>query len=127
MVEPRIRKLAEPLISDADTRGDEIGVKARVARRRHDVDEIAPRRRLAAGEVDLQHPEPRGLAKHPRPGGGVEFAFALVHLEWIRAVRTAERTAMREFGEKAERAVERQRPLAVAAGMSIRATVGHGV
>src|SRR5262249_25523185 len=128
MVESRIGKLAEPLIRDADTGGDEIGVKTGVARRRHDVDEIAPRRRLAAGEVDLQYPEPRSLAKHPRPGGSVELALPLVHLEGIRAVRAAERTAMGEFGEQAKRAVERLRRLAVAASMSIRATVGgHGI
>src|SRR5262249_5854695 len=75
MIEPRIGKLAEPLIRDADTGGNEIGVEAGVARRCHDVDEIATRRRLAAREVDLQHAEPGGLAKHPRPGGSVEFAF----------------------------------------------------
>src|SRR5262249_32005969 len=113
---------------DADTRGDEIGVEAGIACRRHDVDEIASRRRLAAGEMHLQDPEPRGFAKHPRPGRGVELGVPLVHLEWIGAVWAAERTTMGEFGEEAERAVERLRRPAVTASISIGATVGrHGI
>src|SRR5712671_7486055 len=126
MIETRIGKCAEPLIGDADTRGDEICVKAGIARRRHDVGEVAPRRRLAAGEMHLQHTEARRLAKHPRPGGGVELALPLVHLERIRAIGTAQGAAMGEFGEEAERIVERL--AAVAASISIGATVGgHGI
>src|SRR5258708_20560928 len=78
--------------------------------------------------MHLQHPEPRRLAKHPRPGGGVELALPPVHLERIGAIGTAQGAAVGEFGEEAERAVERLRRPAVAASRSIGATVGgHGI
>jgi hypothetical protein len=51
VVEAGVGEFVEPLVGDADARGDEIGVEAGAARRRHDVNEIAPRRRLAAGEA----------------------------------------------------------------------------
>src|SRR5215475_13325612 len=72
--------------------------------------------------MHLQHAEARGLAKHPCPGGGVEFALALVHFERIRAIGTAERTAMGELGEQAERIVERLP--ATGAGVTVGSTVG---
>ena len=50
---------------DADCRGDEIGVKVGGMRRCHDRDEIAPRTRLAAGEMHLQDAERRGLLAAP--------------------------------------------------------------
>src|SRR5882672_4732397 len=78
--------------------------------------------------MHLQHPEARGLAKHPRPGGGVELALPLVHLERIGTIGTAQGAAVGQFGKEAERAVERLRRRAVAASMSIGATVGgHGI
>ena len=80
MVEAGIGERAERLRGDADAGGDEIGVEAGVARRRDDVDEIAPRRRLAAGQMHLQHAEPGGLAEHPRPGRGIELVGAAVEL-----------------------------------------------
>ena len=42
-------------------------------RRRRDGDEVAPRARLAAGEMYLQHAERRSLAEHPRPGLRIEL------------------------------------------------------
>ena len=47
-------------------------------RRCHDRDEIAPRTRLAAGEMHLQDAERRGLGKNPRP-----CRAAAAWAEWV--------------------------------------------
>src|SRR6202020_529451 len=68
VIEAGFGELPQSVRGDADRRGDEIGVKAGGMRRCHDRDEIAPRTRLAAGEMHLEDAERRGLGKHPRPG-----------------------------------------------------------
>ena len=70
---------------------------------RRDVDQIAPRARLAAGQMHVQHAERRGLGEHPRPGRGVEFVVARFQRQRIGAIGAAERTAVRQLGEQAER------------------------
>ena len=40
---------------------------------RRDLDQVAAGRGLAARQVDLEHAEAGGLAKHPRPRGGIEL------------------------------------------------------
>ena len=67
-------------------------------RRCHDRDEIAPRTRLAAGEMHLQDAECRGLGEHPRPGLCVKLASSRVERERVGAIRTAQRTAVRKLG-----------------------------
>ncbi len=88
---------------DADARGDQIGVEPGLARRRRDLDQIAARAGLAAGEMHLQHAERRGLGEHPRPGRGVELVVALLERQRIGAIRTAERAAVRQLGQQAKR------------------------
>src|SRR6185295_18582829 len=83
-----------------------IGVKAGGLRPCHDRDEIAPRTRLAAGEMHPQNAEYRGLGEHPRPGLGVKFASSRVERERIGAIRTAQRTAVRKLGKETEGLVE---------------------
>ena len=78
VVEAGVGERIERLLGEADGGRDEIGVEAGRARRRGDLDEVAPRRRLAAGEMHLQHAERRRLAEHPRPGGGIEFVGARI-------------------------------------------------
>src|SRR5947199_6537092 len=53
MIKTGIRELAEALFSDSDRRCDEDGVKACPVRSLGDLDEIAPRARLAAREMHL--------------------------------------------------------------------------
>ena len=72
----------------------------------HDRDEIAPRTRLAAGEMHLQNAECRGLGEHPRPGLRVKLASSRVERERVGAIRTAQRTAVRKLGKEAEGLVE---------------------
>ena len=68
VIETGFGELAQRLRGDADRRGDEIGVKAGLVRRRGDRDEVAPRAGLAAGEMHLQHAEPGGFLKDTGPG-----------------------------------------------------------
>ena len=88
-------------------RGDEIGVEAGGMGAGRDVDEVAPRARLAAGQVHLQHAERRRLAEHARPGRGIELAPRAVERERVRAIGAAERTAVGQLGQEAERLVQR--------------------
>jgi hypothetical protein len=53
--------LPQSVQGDADCRGDEIGVKAGGARRSRDRDQVAPRARLATGQMHLENAEPGGL------------------------------------------------------------------
>jgi hypothetical protein len=65
VIEAGFGELPQSVQGDADCRGDEIGVKVGGMRRCHDRDEIAPRTRLAAGEMHLQDAERRGLLAAP--------------------------------------------------------------
>ena len=53
MIETGVGELAERFRRDADCRSDEIGIEPRVLRGLGDRHKIAPRARLAAGEVHL--------------------------------------------------------------------------
>ena len=56
-------------------------------RGRGEGDEVAPRRRLAARQVNLEHAERGGFVKHARaPFGDIELAPRLVQHEGIGAV-----------------------------------------
>ena len=61
VIEAGLPQVAHGARGDADARGDEIGVEPGLARVRRDLDEIAPRARLAAGEMHVQHAERRPL------------------------------------------------------------------
>ena len=74
MIKAGFGESSQSVQGDADCRGDEVGVKAGGMRPCHDRDEIAPRTRLAAGEMHLQNAEYRGLGKHTRPGLRVKLA-----------------------------------------------------
>ena len=102
VVEPAVGEHAQGLRRQADRRGDEIAVEAGVARGRDDLGQIAPRRRLAARQMHLQHAEPGRFAEHTRPGRGVELVGARVERDRVGAIRTAERTTMRQLGQQAE-------------------------
>jgi len=71
-----------------------------------DCDEIAPGAGLAAGKMHLEHAERRGLGKNPRPGLSVELALARIKRDRIGTIRAAQRTAVRQLGQEAERAVQ---------------------
>jgi hypothetical protein len=73
---------------------------------RRDGREIAPRARLTAGQMHLQYAERGGLCKYACPSLRVELVGSRIERQRIGAVRTAQRTAVRQLGQKAERAVQ---------------------
>src|SRR5919106_6615918 len=69
----------------------------------HEIDEVPPRRRLTAGEVDLQHAERVRLVEHAPPGRGVELDARPLQLDRVGAVGALQRAAMGELGEERDR------------------------
>ena len=70
-----------------------------------DVHEVAPRAGLAARQMHLQDTKPRRLVKDAHPGRGVELVLSRVERERVGTIRAAERTAVGQLGEQAERLV----------------------
>ena len=103
MIKAGVGERRQTLRRQTDRRGNQIVVETCLARGFDDLGEIAPRGRLAAGQMHLQHAESGRFAEHPRPGRGVEFIVALVERERIGAIGTAERAPVRQFGQQAER------------------------
>jgi hypothetical protein len=68
-----------------------------------DVQEVAPRAGLAARQMYLQDAKARRLAENAHPRGAVELVLSRVERERVGAIGTAERTAMGQLGEQAER------------------------
>ena len=56
---PASQQIAHGARGDADARGDQVGVEPGLARMRGDLDQVAPRAGLAAGQMHLQHAERR--------------------------------------------------------------------
>jgi hypothetical protein len=102
VIETGITKRGKRLRRETDRRCDQVAVKARITCRLGDFWQVAPRRGLTSGQMDLQNAKRGRFPKNPRPGRGVELVVAPVERQRIRAVGTAERTAMREFGKKTE-------------------------
>ena len=67
------------------------------------LDDVAPRRRLAAGEVHVQRAERRGFAEDALPGLGVELGRGPFERHRVRAMRAAQRAAMGELDQNADR------------------------
>ena len=103
VIETGIGQRIQDLRRQTDRRGDQITVETGLARALDDIGEVAPRRRLAAREMHLQHAEGRRFAEHAGPGGAVELVGARVERERVRAIGTPQGTAMRKLGEQAER------------------------
>ena len=80
MIEPDFLQPREAGAIEPDRRGDQVGVEPGVARGCDDLDQVAPRRGFAAGQMDLQHAHRGRLAKHARPCRGVQFIGAIVRV-----------------------------------------------
>ena len=103
VVEPGIGEFLDTILREADPGGDEIGVKPHFRAMRDDYGEIVPGRRFAAGKMRMQNAKGRGLRKNAGPFRGVEFVGPRVKRERIGTIGAAERTAMRQLGEKRDR------------------------
>ena len=79
-------------------------------RRSRDFDKVAPRTRLAAGEMNLQYAEGSRLAEDPGPSLRIELVGARIKCNRVGAIRTAKRAAMRQLGEKTERTMQWSTP-----------------
>ena len=83
MVEAGLGQFAGQLLADPDPRSDEVGVEPALRSVAGELDDVAPRRRLAAGEMHMQRPERGGLAEHPLPGFRVEFGAGALERQRI--------------------------------------------
>jgi hypothetical protein len=105
VVEPDLGERAKGLGRDPDRGGDEIGIETGGMGAGGDVHEVAPRAWLAARQMHLQDTKPRRLAENAYPGCGVELVFSRIERKRVGAIRAAERTAVGQLGEQAERLV----------------------
>ena len=103
MVEPRLDQFAPKLLADPDAGGDEVGVEPGLRGSADDLGDVAPRRRLAAGEMHVQRAERGGFAEHPLPGLGVELGARALQRQRIGAMGTAERAAMGKLDQEPDR------------------------
>jgi hypothetical protein len=52
--------------------------------------------------MHVHHAQLCGLVEHPDPGRRVELILPPLEREWIRAIGTAKRTAVRQLGKQAD-------------------------
>src|SRR4029077_10102894 len=129
MVEAGIGEFRDRGLVEADAGGDQVGVEAEARGMSDEFDEIAPRRRFAAGKMQLQNADGRGLREDLAPARGVELALTPIELERVRAIGAAQGAAMRELGEQPDGAggrgcVHRSTSLFVASSVkSVRTSV----
>ena len=105
MIEPGLGQRAEGLGRDPDRGGDEIGVETGGMGASGDVHEVAPRAGLAARQMHLEDANACRVAEDASPSRGVEFVLSRIERERVRAIGAAERTAVGQLGEQAERLV----------------------
>src|SRR5271163_2428319 len=103
MVEAGVGQFARQFLANSDPRSDEVGVEPGPRGVAGELDDVAPRRRLAAGKVHMQRPERGGLAEQPLPGLAVEFGRRALERQRIGAIGAAERTAVGELDQKPDR------------------------
>ncbi len=82
-----------------DAGGDEVGVEAGLAGGADEVEDVAARGGLAAGEVDLQAAELGCLGEEAGPGGGVQLLARAGERRGVGAIGAA----MGELGQQGER------------------------
>ena len=93
MVEAGLLQRLELLALEQHGGGDEVGVEPALGGGLDDVHEVAARRRLAAGEMDLQDAEGRRLAHDPLPVLGRKLGVGALELERVGAVGALQRAA----------------------------------
>src|ERR1700745_4036382 len=85
--------------------GDQIAVKPDLSGMTDELGEIPADERLTAGEMDLQHAQPRRLRKDALPGCSVQLRAGAQQSERVRAIRATKRAAMRQLGQQSERRI----------------------
>lgn len=103
VIKSRVAEFGKPPGGQANAGGDQIGVEPGGAGSGRNIDEVTPRGGLAPGEMGLKNPKPGRLAEDTRPGRQIKLVFTRLQRQWIRAVRTTERTAVGELRQQADR------------------------
>jgi hypothetical protein len=106
LTQPGIGQRLEFFLRQQHGRGDQIGIEPDVAGVLHEFDQVLARGRLAAGKMDLQHADFGKFSQNLFPFLGGEFGAAALQFDRIGAIRTLQRTAMRQFSEHRERNAE---------------------
>src|ERR1700733_9281911 len=109
MVEAGVDEFAGQLLVHPDPRSDEVGVEPALRSVACQIDNVAPRGRLSAGEMHMQRAERGGLAEHLLPGLAIKFVAGALKRHRIGAIKTAQRAAMSEFDQKPDRRGGRRR------------------
>ena len=109
MVEAGVGEFAGQLLVDPDAGSDEVGVKPALRGVTREVDDVPPRRRLAARKMHVQRAERGGLAEHALPGLAVKLVARALEGNGVGAIETAERTAMGELDQEPDRRSGRRR------------------
>src|SRR6516164_3883525 len=108
MFESRLDQTGQTVGVETDAGRDQVDVESGLGGIFNEFDEIAPHQRLAAGEMDLKDPECGRLVEHAAPGRRVELGAGAGELPWVRAIGTAQRAAMGQFGEQRKRWLDRR-------------------
>ena len=67
------------------------------------IDNVAPRCRLAARKMHMQRAKRGGFAEHLLPGLAIKFIARALERHRIGTIETAERTAMRKLDKQSDR------------------------
>src|SRR6516165_10733079 len=103
VIETGVGQALGQLLADPDSGGDEVSVEAALRGVTREIDNVAPRRRLAAREMNMQRAERGGLAAHALPGFAVNLGAGTFERQRIGAIETTERAAMGELDQKPDR------------------------
>ena len=99
MVQPGLDQAGEPLAVQRHARGDQIAVEPGGGGMAHQLLEIAPGGGLAAGEMDLQGAQRRGLVDDPLPDLGAQLLPRGDELQRVGAIGALQRAAVGQLGE----------------------------
>ena len=103
MIEPSVDEFARQLLAHPDPRGDEVGVKPALRGVTREVDDVAPRCRLTAGEMHVQRAERGRFAEHALPGLAVKLIAGALERDGVRTIKTPERAAMGQLDQEPDR------------------------
>ena len=99
MVQTRLDQAGEALAVQRHARGDQIAIEPGGGSVAHQLLEIAPGGGLAAGEVDLQGAEGRGLVDDALPDRGAQLLAGGGKLQRIGAIGALQGAAVGQLGQ----------------------------
>ena len=103
MVKPGLGELGNTRFSQADARGDQVGVITQITRGLDQLGQVLTHQRLATGETQLCSTQLTGLAEHLDPLGSAQFGTLLGEIQRVGAVWALQRAAVGQFGQQPQR------------------------